>query len=132
MNKQRLLLLADFLATKVPEDRWDYETIVGDDWKGEQDLSCGTTACALGWAATIPELRAAGMKLVIDQQFNDGEIWVDGEAVFKIARKVFDINELDVYYLFSPESGHNPLYRKSSAKAVAQHIRTFVSHGREE
>lgn len=53
----RLLALAAFLE-KLPRRRFNYETWLGADWDGQPDLSCGTTACAFGWACTIePNLR---------------------------------------------------------------------------
>ncbi len=58
----RLLLLADFLD-KLPPERFNYAAWVGHDWKEMEDLSCGTTACALGWAATMPEFRKLGLRL---------------------------------------------------------------------
>ncbi|MGH7749129.1 MAG: hypothetical protein ACREQ5_30855, partial [Candidatus Dormibacteria bacterium] len=59
----RLLRLADFLENDVPADRFDFAHWVGKDWAGAPDLSCGTSACALGWATTIPEFQALGLKL---------------------------------------------------------------------
>lgn len=44
--------LADFLE-KLPKGRFDYGRWVGANWRGAADLSCGTTACAFGWAATL-------------------------------------------------------------------------------
>lgn len=58
----RLLKLAAFLEQLDPK-RFNYRRWVGDDWKGAQDLSCGTTACALGWAATMPEFQELGLRL---------------------------------------------------------------------
>lgn len=47
-----LLQLADFLE-KLPEERFNYEYWVSDHWDGQPDLSCGTAACAFGWACTF-------------------------------------------------------------------------------
>lgn len=62
MNKERLLKLASFLDT-LPPERFDIQHWVRYDWGGKPDLSCGTSACALGWATTIPEFREAGLRL---------------------------------------------------------------------
>jgi len=70
-HRKRLLLLAEFLRTKVPEDRFKMHYWVAPGWKGSQTLSCGTSACALGWAATVPALRRAGLRLVR----GDWDIW---------------------------------------------------------
>jgi hypothetical protein len=71
MKTERLLKLADFLDT-VPNSRfniWSWTSHAS----GEGDTStavkalgvarhhCGTTACAVGWACTIPEFKAAGL-----------------------------------------------------------------------
>lgn len=71
MNAQQranLEILVEFLKTSIPKARFDFSKWVGPEWKGKPDLSCGTTACALGWATTIPELRAQGLKLFKDEQ----------------------------------------------------------------
>lgn len=59
---KRLLALAARLVT-VPRKRFNYNRWVGDDWMGAQDLSCGTVACALGWATTMPRFRRLGLRL---------------------------------------------------------------------
>ena len=73
MNKERLLVLADFLETSVPKERFDLDEWVGDV-EGDPELDpktleykpCGTSACASGWAATIPNFQKAGFVLVVD------------------------------------------------------------------
>jgi hypothetical protein len=60
--RELLTELADFLD-RLPEERFDYTRWVGRDWRGSPDLSCGTTACAIGWATTLPSWRAAGLAL---------------------------------------------------------------------
>jgi hypothetical protein len=61
---QRLRKLADFLKT-VPEAKFD----IGD-WAtkgfnpGNPEASeCGSVACAVGWACTIPEFQAEGLHM---------------------------------------------------------------------
>lgn len=60
---RRLEVLALFLETEVVDERFDYAGWVGTDWEGREDLSCGTVACALGWATVIPEFQAMGLSL---------------------------------------------------------------------
>lgn len=62
VGNARLLKLAKFLA-RLPPERFDYSRWVGADWKGKQDLSCGTSGCALGWASTMPAFRRLGLHL---------------------------------------------------------------------
>jgi hypothetical protein len=131
MNARRLLLLADFLE-KLPRKRFNYNTWVGDSWEGAKDLSCGTTACALGWAATIPILRRAGLELRQSRAGN-GYVALRGKRVsehndpsFLAAMHVFDICEDDVHYLFTPYGSR--LLPTVGPKAVAKHIRRYVAY----
>lgn len=62
-HASNLRLLAKLLIERVDPDRFYFATWVGEDWQGAQDLSCGTTGCAVGWAATFPEFRDQGLAL---------------------------------------------------------------------
>lgn len=125
MNKthaKRLLKLADFLS-ELPRKRFYYGRWVGDNWGGKQDLSCGTTACAFGWAATMPEFRRLG--LCIAPGFLSGVVRLkDGGSSYSAAEKVFGLNPDEHDLLFLPaESG---LGERATPKQVAKHIREFV------
>ena len=50
VGADRLRILADFLPTVPPEH------FAMESWW------CDTSACAAGWATTIPELKAAGLR----------------------------------------------------------------------
>lgn len=128
----RLLKLADFLET-LPRKRFDYDTWVGNDWKGAPDLSCGTTACALGWATTMPELRAEGLHLSGTPTYG----WVTHEPTGATgedaAMEVFGLDYDEAVYLFCPLSDHpNPTVKRdapaemATPKQVAKHIRRYV------
>jgi hypothetical protein len=139
--KQRLLALAELLET-LPRKRFDYGHWAGDEWKGEADLSCGTSACALGWATTMPSLRKLGLRLVKDSSgwiavkllSKNGTYMNDTEA----AHEVFGVSEKEFQYLFIPsdkyvnitlpELGLNTYAPGENAtpKQVAKHIRKFV------
>lgn len=142
--KNRLLLLASFLEN-LPEGRFNYGHWVGKDWQGKQDFSCGTTACALGWATAIPELADAGLIMVKGENIgrNGGVVCLRSEAkkegfvlnyyhANKAAEHVFDLNEDEFNFLFIPDSEENTMYgrrmpnERASAKEVAAHIRFFV------
>lgn len=137
--KRRLLSLAKFLE-KLPRERFDYESWVGDDWKGKEDLSCGTTACALGWATTIPSLRKAGLRLkstksqhgFVTMKDYHGRYW---NAPAYATKNVFGLNNGEHEWLFVPgssmwdEASQDYIYNlnsNASAKEVANHIRQFV------
>ena len=66
-GKRRLLKLADYLDTVKPK-YFDFESWVGNAHKkvAASGLSCGTTACAVGHAANIPEFKRLGLKLNIE------------------------------------------------------------------
>lgn len=55
-------LLAQFLL-ELPKKRLRMDCWVGWDWQGKPDLSCGTVACAAGWATTIPDFRKLGLRM---------------------------------------------------------------------
>lgn len=68
---KRIWRLADFLSFVVPDERvcmqhWTSD-IVGDgeyvsSRVGPSIHRCGTAACAVGWASTIPVFRRAGLR----------------------------------------------------------------------
>jgi hypothetical protein len=117
-GNRRLLKLAAFLRT-LPRRRFNYGHWVGDDWAGAQDLSCGTTACALGWAATMPTFRRLGLSLT-----PVGEPGLKGVAggAFDAAAQLFGLHG-EQYSLFAPD------YEEEDAtpKQVARKIEQFVA-----
>lgn len=94
MHARRLLKLADFLET-IPETRFDLRTWVGDSWKGKQDLSCGTTACALGWACTMPEFRKLGVRLKRGELKGPGIVGRRDSDAPAVAKHLFGIGDYD-------------------------------------
>ena len=130
-HKRRLLMVADLLD-KLPRKRFDYAVWVGDDWEGKPDLSCGTTACALGWATTIPALRRAGLRLFYrrvglrgSRDVGMGYLgYLSSES--KAAKAVFGLDREELIFLFTPSG---PLAADSTPKQVARHIRKFVANG---
>lgn len=144
--KRRLLKLAKFLE-RLPKKRFDFGQWVGDDWKGKKDLSCGTTACALGWATAIPSFRKAGLRLKsygFTSYPRGGYVTLKGHdnslSSEEAAAQVFGITENEATYLFNPDmdsqglddalaerlSLHDAPPSDASAKQVAKHIRRFV------
>jgi len=139
--KRRLLALADLLQ-KLPPKRFDYSHWVGDNWKGSADLSCGTTACAFGWATTMPSLRRLGLMLKPDHRNElGGEVKLKRKSgkflsTERAALEVFGLSYGEFEYLFVPYSGRELTAYKlpesylgdlASAKQVAAHIRKFVN-----
>lgn len=124
----RLLMLAQYLEEEVPEQQFDYNHWVGIDWKGDPDLSCGTKACALGWAATMPMFRELGLRIAtgktgsgrphLQLQTEEGGILIYEPYII---RHLFG-SYLGIVDLFVPE--WNQIYY--TAKEVAAKIRTWV------
>jgi hypothetical protein len=92
----------------------------------KQILECNTTACALGWAASIPAFQRLGLKLEFDRHDDVASVSLydktTGERItddsFEAARVFFGlrVDEEDTFedaneptYLFSPESYYSEL-----------------------
>lgn len=118
MNEKRLLKLAAVLKT-VPAKHFDMGHWAGGEYdeegvqleagkslfgaKGQgTPKTCGTTACAMGWACTIPEFKSAGLKM---RGFNPT---FRGEHSFRAAAEFFDLTPYEVDYLFGAENERTP------------------------
>jgi hypothetical protein len=125
--KRRLLKLAAFLE-KLPPNRFNFATWVGCHWNGAADLSCGTTACALGWATTIPEFQRLGLRMRKVRGLPPFPCikrsnYYGINAAHHAANKLFDLEMHESQSLFVPGYGLNS---DATAKQVAKHIRKFV------
>lgn len=124
VGNRRLLKLAAFLR-KLPRKRFDYCTWTGDNWKGAQDLSCGTTACALGWAATMPTFRRLGLYLNVygtpELPGARGREWWESPAIVAASR-LFSITTNQAGMLFAPDEDEED----ATPKYVARKIERFV------
>jgi len=152
MNEyERLLTLVadklDVVSTTMPEHRFNFSNWVGKDWLGKEDLSCGTSACAIGFATTIPELRDLGLRLFkTETQWNHeiGILHPDGTSS-KGANHVamlFGLDDEEFNYLFIPSDqqgeeeveendvryGSRTPGPRASAREVAAHIRNFIQY----
>jgi hypothetical protein len=117
MRADRLLKLADFLGT-LDDKLFDM-----NQWRSP----CGTVACAMGWAATIPEFAEAGLKL--DREYSYPEF--DYYAGFGAAAAFFEISYDDAVELFSSSGYFYYSYRgmggtQIKPSHVAQNIRDYV------
>ncbi len=118
MNEERLHLLAAELR-KWPTIQFYFGSWVGDNWQGKPDLSCGTTACALGVATTMPVFQALGLKLA--KEYGSGYVTIEGVAPqmcspdgflnghvslvdtsLHSAMTIFDLTKHEATYLFTP------------------------------
>lgn len=86
---------------------------------------CGTVACALGWAATVPSFARAGLKLKVDYIGPDGHI--SGGVEFGKARgteaaeNFFEIDAYQAEYLFALVPANTP---KQWAKACERFVKS--------
>jgi hypothetical protein len=104
IGHQRLLRLAEFLETEVPEEKFSL---------------CGWAACAMGWAGRLPEFQSAGFSChpFIGPRFRND---IGCEAVrsfFEIARAA------DIIHLVLQDSYPD----HATPEMVATRIREFVA-----
>ncbi|AKV03166.1 hypothetical protein AKJ09_09829 [Labilithrix luteola] len=136
IHKARLLRLADFLDT-IPEKSFDFACWVSGEFGDDGALSCGTTACAFGWATTMPEFRALGLRLLKDGvgiaspsliSTNETTYW---KRVREAAKEVFGLSVSELEWLFTPsdEEYDGKPEDDASPAEVAVHIRNFVANG---
>lgn len=120
IQSKRLLRLADFLDT-VPRSR-----LRMGRWTNTCDVNlktCGTVACAFGWACTIPYFRRLGLKITDGGEYlADKEPTFKGETGYAAAEEFFQISYGAARFLFSP---HAYKYEPRPT-TVANRIRRFV------
>jgi hypothetical protein len=143
---KRLTTLADFLE-KLPRKAFNLEGWVQDKDTGrlteyfedfdlpvftkneelkkgikpETMISCGTTACAVGWAGSIPEFCKAGFRIVsagahVTPTYGGSQSW---DAVHRF----FELTEFEANRLFSMSEYPND---KGTPKQVAKRIRKLI------
>jgi len=133
MNKERLLKLAKFLRT-VPEIFFDLDSFAGNEsfpyQEGKDIVDCGTTACALGWATTIPEFAAAGLRLEsMDHISYEARLLYNGKRNFYAGALFMDISIDECHYLFDPiryDIDYN-IKPRINPNLVADRIEDFVA-----
>ncbi len=137
VSNKRLLALAELLES-LPKKRFDYRVFgsVEPGVEGGRDAlcesnECGTTACALGWAPSLPFAQRLGIKL---QTYGFGHADFVREKVClapeEVSRLIFGIDEAAHQFLFYPDTTLGSLRSppdNASAKRVAKHIRNFVT-----
>jgi hypothetical protein len=123
------------LLDSLPRERFNYSVFVGARWKGMPDLSCGTTACAFGWATTMPSVKAMGIKM---EKNGSGlgchpRFSVNGvpSGAFAAACVAFGLDGNESEYLFRPNARLSnrpsaPSHR-ATATEVSAHIRQFLT-----
>lgn len=126
MNKERLLTLANFLDSIEGQPGFDLHS-----WKRE-DPECGTTACAIGYACTIPAFVNAGLSLSLHSEFpSEGyarnyEPTYEGLKDFQAVAAFFDISVTLAEYLFLASPYRDKLSRAGTPRDVAEAIRKAI------
>ncbi len=119
MNIDRLKTLSAYLKTlpiKGGKRAFDMSVWVNRLTGAERKKhGCGTSACALGHAAYIPEFRVLGLTPV---RGTFGKVLFEGEEGVYAARKFFDLGRAPAHSLFTD-------YVRSP-KAVARKIDTLI------
>jgi hypothetical protein len=68
-TKEKLTILRDYLSHRIDDEEFDISTWHSDNEGGKRfanddgSYSCGTVACAVGHAGSIPEFNALGFSL---------------------------------------------------------------------
>lgn len=99
--KTELLKDAVAIIRGIPADRLDL-----NDWQQHNDdaailveqISCGTIACAAGWLALHPDMRARGMGI----SYISGAPLFEGKVGYPALAHFFGINEDEAQILFGP------------------------------
>ncbi len=132
-SNRRLLKLADFLQT-LPRQKFDYTSWIGDNWNGESLMTCGTTACALGWATAMPEFRRVGLQMEkihddYDPRSFYGQVCLKdnpGCGEEEAGMQVFGLTSDEFNFVFVPVNLENRNENGATPKQVASKIRKFV------
>lgn len=107
MKVDRLLKLAKLLRSKEVKDHFDM-TIWGNHKFCEtvaqgKENPCTASACAFGWACSIPEFRQAGLKMQLGMYIHPN-ICFRGKLDEEAAALFFGITYSKAIHLFMPSS----------------------------
>lgn len=118
IGARRIRKLADFLAKEVDSSDFYMGSFAQILENGKP--SCGTSACAAGWAASIPSFRKQGYKLA----------WYDGNALPSY-KGIADTEALTNFFHVSEAEAMELFYdiyngEKSTPKGWAKQARKLV------
>lgn len=106
---RRLMVLRDHLKNNVKDKKFDLDSWVDNEEsrtdqgivKDLADASCGTTACALGHAGSIPSFRRAGLRY--DVRWYVAAVSYGINKGFDAGQEFFHLTEEESFYLFDPD-----------------------------
>jgi len=131
VNKKRLLKLADMLEAdaKNPEGiRFDLGTW-GMIYDRAKPASCGTTACAMGFAAISGQFERAGLAYHYASMVFLFHFKGKNMNGYEAAQNLFSINYDTATRLFSPTAYPNSQIEGAEGeRAVARRIRKLCAH----
>ena len=134
VGRKRLAILERFLRKEVPPRRFDMLTwISGAKFCGivappeALHKECGSTACALGWATTIPAFKRAGLRFDGGSPYFLPPDTKYGSYSFNAGAAFFHIRIEDANYLFEP-SCYPTL--NTTPTEVASRIRGLLKGGK--
>ncbi len=102
---------------------------------------CGTAACALGWAGTIPAFNRAGLKMVpIKSNCGSDSAYVTYSSAsgniqgFQAAEQFFKLTEEEAESIFDPSSydDNSWTYNKITRSKVVRHIKKIIKSREKE
>jgi hypothetical protein len=131
--RNRLLRLAEFLED-LPEERFDFSVWVEDGVIDPPKIEeCGTKACAIGWACTMPEFKRLGARLGVITRYDGTQALIpklraDATDAYDVCEELFGLELSETEELFFPGGGIDGggLGEKATPKQVAAKIREFV------
>jgi len=114
---RRLTKLADYMDSLPPSARDHFDMGAWFTHSGNHPLSvktpakehfldCGSTACALGWASTMPYFRRLGLGLVYEESDDEGyegagELFFDGHRVQWDGMDWLGLTQVQAEHLFA-------------------------------
>ena len=144
MNTHLLKILADFLdSDAVAPEKFHLSTWIDEDIEAEtfpelerklkdSEIDCGYTACAIGWACTLPEFKEAGLRfdlgLNVPYVESEGEPQsvADWTSIAPLA-KLFDTTTENITWLFLPSSYDETEENPITPISVAERIRDLIA-----
>ena len=122
MNAERLLKVCEVLS-KVPAKKFDLAIWIDRDRDNYGKGTCGTVACAIGWAAQDPWFKRRGLRL---NEYDLPKVrGFDNTPTWDAISAFFDIDVYEVQYLFL--SAHYVHYDKTTKYEVIERIKKFVA-----
>lgn len=129
MNIERLQRLSSFLRHEIPPGQFRFDGYWFRALGTDDDVRCGTVACALGWACLIPEFRESGLHVVkgnFDQSYPEYGSSIGAYA----AAEFFEITKVDACSIFNPTSENDypgTHFRDVTQDMVADRIDALIA-----